>query len=199
MFKSPFNNNRTSDSNGKSKLGLVKEEPVRLCSIPSAYVYLDALCSLAEGLNYMRLGSVSSEQFIEPVDKYIFTHNGTKFCEIFIYSYHETNAYIIPDPFKELNPNADDEVFRLDENGRRRYLNEVVELILIKNNIIEDIFERFSLTVLNNLMSELGYGEELEELILDEFKKFVSTSPEMDADDFIQPFVEEFHNKKLGK
>lgn len=200
MFNSFFNKNKTEGSNTGSIKGLVKEEPILTYSIASSYVYLDSLCSIAKGLSYERLGTATSPGFPNVIDKYVFTLNGKIFCEIFIYPYHNENQNIIPTPFKELNSNIDDDVFVLTSKGRYRCLIAIAELVLTKSGRIDALNEFWSTEkqlVLKNLLSELGYEDEIERFINDNFIEIQRNFPEITKIDFIQQFAVDFHNKKL--
>ena len=200
MFNSLFNKSKTEGSNNGSKKGLVKEEPILTYSIASSYVYLDSLCSIANGLSYERLGTVISSGFPNVIDKYVFSLNGKIFCEIFIYPYHNENQNIIPTPFKELNSNIDEDVFVLSSKGRFRYLIAIAELVLTKSKGIDapnELWNTEKQLVLTNLLSELGYEDELERLINDNFIEIQRNIPEITKIDFIQQFAGDFHNKKL--
>lgn len=199
MFNNFFNKNKDESVNNNSRKGLVKEDPILMYSIASSYVYLDSLCSVSQGLAYERIGPIYSSEFPNVIDKYIFTLNEKNFCEIFVYPYHDENINIIPTPFKELNPDLSEEIFELNNHGRYRYLLNVTELILSRNESIisNQLWPSEKQHVLNNLLKDLGYENELESLILDEFKATQINIPEIKTNDFINHFVSNFHNKKL--
>jgi hypothetical protein len=199
MFNNFFNKNKDESVNNNSRKGLVKEDPILMYSIASSYVYLDSLCSASQGLAYERIGPIYSSEFPNVIDKYIFTINEKNFCEIFVYPYHDENINIIPTPFKELNPDLSEEIFELNNHGRYRYLLNVTELILSRNESIisNQLWPSEKQHVLNNLLKDLGYENELESLILDEFKATQINIPEIKTNDFINHFVSNFHNKKL--
>ena len=199
MFNNFFNKNKDESVNNNSRKGVVNEDPILMYSIASSYVYLDSLCSASQGLAYERIGPIYSSEFPNVIDKYIFTINEKNFCEIFVYPYHDENINIIPTPFKELNPDLSEEIFELNNHGRYRYLLNVTELILSRNESIisNQLWPSEKQHVLNNLLKDLGYENELESLILDEFKATQINIPEIKTNDFINHFVSNFHNKKL--
>ncbi len=169
-------------------------------SVVSSYVYLDALCTIVNGLEYTRIGPVSVDGFPRVLDRYSFSLKGKPFCELFIYAYHTDNQFIIPDPFKKLNVSISEDIFDLNRSVRYRYLQAITEMVLTKNGIIQFATERWKSEdnlVLNKLMSELGYEDELEKLILDEYKEMKAHRNDLQKFDFIRFFVEEFHNNKL--
>jgi hypothetical protein len=133
MFNSLFNRNKNNDSEDKMKMGLVKDVPILMHSITASYVYLDSLCSIANGLSYERIGGVPVSGFPNVVDQYHFTHNGNFFCEIFVYAYHTENLNFIPTPFKELNPNVNNEIFTQTQKSKHRYMRSIAHLVLERN------------------------------------------------------------------
>lgn len=125
MFKSFFNKKRENDVSNNLNIGLTKTNPILVSSIPSSYSYLNTLCTMAEGLSYERIGSVQTEEFSRLLDKYTFVFNNTKFCDIFIYPYHSENNFIIPTPFKTLNPNLDNSIFNSYEQEENNNSDEL--------------------------------------------------------------------------
>jgi hypothetical protein len=171
-----------------------------MSSIPASYVFLDSLWSLG-GLAYERIGTVESENHPNLIDRYAFTLNGSEFCEIYIYPYHSENINVIPSPFKDIYPKASEKIFTIGNIGVFRYLSEIVNLILIKNNCFESPNEKWSAELkclLHKLMSDVGYGDELEKLIMDELKA-LSSIPSLTKMNFIDIFKNEFHHIKLEK
>lgn len=200
MFNSLFNRNKNNDSEDKMKMGLVKEVPILMQSITASYVYLDSLCSIANGLSYERIGGVPVSGFPNVVDQYHFKHNGNFFCEIFVYAYHPENLNFIPTPFKELNPNVSNEIFTQTQKSKHRYMRSITHLVLVKNGYADSDFDLWNpekQILLTSEMSELGYEIELELLILDSFKFFRSNYPASKVLDFINVFTRDFHNRKL--
>lgn len=192
MFNSLFNNKKSSSLDNQLNTGLIKENPIQMYSIASSYVFLDALCSASEELSYQRIGTTNSSNFPNLIDVYNFTINDEFFCTIFIYAYHNENIFLIPEPFKKLYTNINEDIFVLDNNGRYRYLRAITELIVNKS-----LMSSQQEMVLKNLMSDLGYESELENLILDDFKSKQSNFPELTKIDFINNFSRHFHNKKI--
>tara|TARA_B110000285_G_scaffold225959_1_gene284941 strand:+ start:110 stop:1222 length:1113 start_codon:yes stop_codon:yes gene_type:complete len=191
-----------SSSNTDKQIGFDLDNPILMSSIPASYVYLDALCSLMQGLEYNRIGPVNSMNFPEVIDKYSFTMNGSSFCELYIYPYHSENLNFIPAIFKDLNPDATDEIFNIQERHISRYLFSIVNLILIKNNKFGHSNENWTdekQIELQNLLRDVGYEDELEKLTLDEFSNILANTPAIQKMDFIQLFVNRFHNKKLSQ
>jgi hypothetical protein len=124
MLKSFFNRNKDGEASNISEIGLTSANPILMSSIPSSYSFLNALCTISEGLSYERIGSVQTEEFSELMDKYTFFFNNTKFCDVFIYPYHSENNFIIPTPFKSLNPNLDNSIFNSNEQGENNNSDE---------------------------------------------------------------------------
>jgi hypothetical protein len=202
MFNLFSKKTNESNSNIESQIGFDLDNPILMSSIPASYVFLDALCSLMKGLEYERIGPVNSKNFPQVIDKYSFTLNGSSFCELYIYPYHNENINFIPSLFKELNPEASEEIFTKGDGDVRRYLLPIVNLILIKNKKFENPIENWtteSQVELQNLMNDVGYEDELEKLILDELKITLDSSPTTQKMDFIQLFVSKFHNKNLSQ
>ena len=209
MFKSFFNKKKNNDVSDNLNIGLTKTNPILLNSIPSSYSYLNTLCTIAEGLSYERIGSVQTEEFSELMDKYTFVLNNTKFCDIFIYPYHSENIFIIPTPFKTLNLDLDNSIFKLneqeenkdsDEQSLSNYLYKIVDLTLLKNGDYNDPDVKWTSDkqeALNYFMQELGYEDEIEKLILDEYNKTNLNSSSLNKKEFIFTFLSNFHNKKL--
>ena len=202
MFNLFSKKTKESNSNIESQIGFDLDNPILMSSIPASYVFLDALCSLMKGLEYERIGPVNSKNFPQVIDKYYFTLNGSSFCELYIYPYHNENIYFIPSLFKELNLEASEEIFTKRDGDVKRYLLPIVNLILIKNKKFENSIENWtteSQVELQNLMNDVGYEDELEKLILDELKITLDSSPTTQKMDFIQLFVSKFHNKNLSQ
>jgi hypothetical protein len=191
-----------SSSNTNKQIGFDLDNPILMSSIPASYVYLDALCSLMQGLEYNRIGPVNSMNFAEIIDKYSFTMNGSNFCELYIYPYHSENLNFIPAIFKDLNPDATDEIFNIQERHISRYLFSIVNLILIKNKKFGYSNENWTnekQIEFQNLLRDVGYEDELEKLTLDELSNILANTPAIQKMDFIQLFVNRFHNKKLSQ
>jgi hypothetical protein len=111
MFKSFFNTNKDNEASNMPDIGLSQANPILLSSVSSSFAYLNALCTISEGLSYKRIGSIKAEDFTQLVDKYTFIQNNSKFCDVFIYPYHNEDIFIIPAPFKNLNPDLDNNIF----------------------------------------------------------------------------------------
>jgi hypothetical protein len=191
-----------SSSNTEKQIGFDLDNPILMSSIPASYVYLDSLCSLMKGLEYERIGPFNSKNFPQVLDKYSFTLNDSSFCELYIYPYHSENVNFIPALFKDLNPDASDEIFNLRDGHKARYLFSIVNLILIKNNKFENSIETWTnekQVELKNLINDVGYEDELEKLILDELSNILANTPAIQKMDFIQLFVNRFHNKQLSQ
>jgi hypothetical protein len=213
MYKSLFNKNRSEVSVRESKIGLTKEQPVLMNSISSSYSYLNSLCSIAEGLSYERIGSIENQRYPNPIDKYIFTLDDSNFCEIFIYPYHQDNVNAIPTPFIELYPNVTEDIFITQDQGTNKteepqkistlqHFTIIVNLIILKIEVFPDSDVQWSpekQIALKDLMSELGYEDELEKLILDELKKTRADNQTITKNNFIDYFISQFHNKKITK
>lgn len=200
MFNSFFKKNKSTLSNSSSEVGLIENKPILLHSIASSYVYLDALCRISKGLEYKRIGPVTVVDFPEVIDRYVFTLNDKSFCELYIYAYHNDNQYTIPTPFKQLDASVDESIFVLNHSARHRYIRTIAEMVLTKNGIIQYNEEVWSLeknALLFKLSSDLGYEDELEKLIIDEYMEMKSHNAEIQKYDFIHFFVDRFHNKKL--
>ncbi len=200
MFKSFFNKNKSAESNTKPIDGLVKEKPVLLYSIATSYNYLDALCSIAEGLEYKRIGPLTVDGFPEVIDYYKFNLKGEPFCDIFIYAYHSDNLFVIPAPFKELNNAIDESIFILNHSGQYRYLRTIADMVLTKNGIVQYTGEVWSTeknNILNKLINDLGYGDELGKLILDEYEELKNNYNEIQKIGFTELFTANFHNEKI--
>jgi hypothetical protein len=143
------------------------------------------------------------------MDKYTFVFNNTKFCDIFIYPYHSENNFIIPIPFKTLNPNLDNSIFNFneqeennnsDEQSLSNYLYKIVDLTLLKNGDYNDPDVKWTYDkeeALNHFKQELGYEDEIEKLILDEYNKAKSNLTSINKNEFAFTFLSKFHNKKL--
>lgn len=184
----------------RNMAGLIKEDPILMNSIASSYTFLDSLCTNTEGLTYQRNGTATAQGFPKLIDRYILTYKGKLLCEIFIYPYHNDDIPIIPAPIKEVNPNINEGIFGLDERARWRYLVAIGQLALEKNGIISnEIWDSEKQHLLKNLETKLGYEDEIESLILDEFKESKINSDESNIVDFVQQFAFNFHNKKLSK
>ncbi len=201
MFNSFFKKNSQPDQiPNESNIGLIAERPILMSTIASGYVYLNALCSIAEGLAFERVGTTTAHGFPEIIDRYVFSLNGQFFCQLFIYPYHEANISVIPAPFKSLNPNVDEEIFNLKEQGKYRYIMTIAQLVLTKNcffNEPNNVWSESRQVELNKLLKELGYEDELERLVFDEFVLIQSLNPDISRNDFVQYFTTHFHNKKL--
>jgi hypothetical protein len=182
--------------------GLEKENPILVYSIASGYVYLDALCRISKELEYKRIGPVVVNGFPEVVDHYVFTCNGSFFCELYIYAYHNENQFVIPVPFKQLNPTIDERIFVLNHAGRQRYLSTIAEMALTKNGIIhyeQEVWGDDKQQVLSKLLADLGYEDELEKLLIDEYNEMKNHFSDIQKYDFIRFFTDRFHNKKLAQ
>ena len=137
--------------------------------------------------------------------------NGNNFCEIFIYPYHQENVNVIPTPFIEFYPNVTEDIFidqdqgsdkseELQEISHLQYFTTIVDLIILKNEAFPDLDIQWSTEkqiALKNLMSKLGYEDELEKLILDELKKTKCDDHTITKKNFTNQFLSKFHNKKL--
>ena len=202
MFNLFSKKTNETNSNIVTQIGFDLNNPILMSSIPASYVFLDALCSLMKGLEYVRIGPVNSKTFPKVIDKYSITLNGSSFCELYIYPYHTESVNFIPPIFKELNPGASDEIFKMRDGHRARYLLTITNLILTKNRKFENSFEKWnsdSQIELQNLMTDIGYEDELEKLILDQLSNILAISPNIQKMDFIQQFVGKFHNKNLSQ
>ncbi len=73
MLKSFFNRNKDGEASNISEIGLTSANPILMSSIPSSYSFLNALCTISEGLSYERIGSLQAEKFSKLLDKYTFT------------------------------------------------------------------------------------------------------------------------------
>lgn len=202
MFNSFFKRDKSTVSNSTSEVGLVENKPILLCSIASSYVYLDALVKISKGLEYKRIGPLAVVDFPEVIDRYVFTLNGNSFCNLYIYAYHNDNQYIIPSPFKQLNASVDESIFVLNHSARHRYISTIADMVLTKNGIIQyqnEVWSPEKNRLLIKLRSDLGYEDELEKLIIDEYVEMKNHNPEIKKYDFINFFIERFHNKNLVK
>lgn len=137
--------------------------------------------------------------------------NDHKFCEIFIYPYHQENNNIIPEVFLELNPNVTESIFvrqkeilnkeeKSKEMNAFKSLETFVDLLLFKNDPFPDKdipWSHEKQKALNYIMTALGYEFELEKLILDKLKKAKSDDQLITKIKFINQFISEFHNKKI--
>jgi hypothetical protein len=182
--------------------GLEKENPILVYSIASGYVYLDALCRISKELEYRRIGPVQVDGFPEVVDHYVFICNGIFFCELYIYAYHHENQFIVPAPFQQLDAKIDESIFELNHAGRHRYLCTIAEMVLTKNGIIQyeqEVWGNDKQHVLSKLLNDLGYEDELEKLILNEYKEMKNHYSDIQKYDFIRFFTDRFHNKKLAQ
>lgn len=201
MLSSFFGKNKNGSNKYESTKGLVKEDPILMYSIASGYVFLDSLCSIADGLTYKRIGPVALPIFPHPVDQYIFYLNEKQFCEIFIYAYHKENEIIIPEPFKQLNHKINEDIFKLNNSGYFRYLIAAAELLLMKKGILSyqgEIWSYEKEYVLHKLLKDMGYEDELEKLIYDHYEVQRTASSQLIKKDFIQQFAYGFHNKMLA-
>jgi hypothetical protein len=202
MFNSFFKRDKSTVSNSEFEVGLTENKPILLCSIASSYVYLDALCTISDGLEYKRVGSLTVVGFEEVIDRYVFTLNGNSFCDLYIYAYHNQNEYSIPSPFKQLNASVDESIFILNQAARQRYISTIADMVLTKNGIIQyqdEVWNSKKNQLLVKLRSELGYEDELEKLIIDEYNKMKNHNYQIQKYDFINFFVDIFHNKNLVK
>lgn len=114
MFKSFNNQNKDGETSNFLDMGLNKENPILLSSIPSSYSFLNTLSTIAEGLSYKRIGSFKEVGFSKLLDKYSFSLNNEEFCDIFIYPYHNEDLFIIPAPFQQINPDVDNNIFNVN-------------------------------------------------------------------------------------
>jgi hypothetical protein len=202
MFNSFFKRDKSTVSNSTSEAGLVENQPILLCSIVNSYVYLDALCTISKGLEYKRIGPLNVVGFPEVVDGYIFTLNGNSFCNLYIYAYHNDNHYTIPSPFKQLNASVDESIFELNQSARHRYIITIADMVLTKNGYIQyrdEVWSPEKNRLLIKLKGDLGYEDELEKLIIDEYIELKNHNSEIKKHDFINFFIERFHNKNLVK
>ena len=201
MLKSFFSKNNSSEVNSVELLvGLTAEQPILMTTIAAGYVYLNNLCSIAEGLTYERKGRTTANGFPEIIDVYDIFLKGQFFCSLFIYPYNDHNINVIPLPFKQLNPNAGSEIFQMDDSARFRYIMTIAQLVLTKNcffNEPNNVWSESRQVELNKLLKELGYEDELERLVFDEFVLIQSLNPDISRNDFVQYFTTHFHNKKL--
>lgn len=209
MFKSFFNRNKDSETSSLSDIGLTKANPILLSSISLSYSYLNALCTISEGLSYERIGSVEAEEFAQLMDKYTFVLNNRKFCDIFIYPYHNEDIFIIPAALKNLNPDVNNNIFKFNrqednnvshEQNLDNYLFKIVDLTLLKNGEYTDqdvIWTVDKEEALNHFMQESGYEDELEKLILEEYKRAQQNFSSITKKEFTFTFLSNFHNKKL--
>ena len=209
MLKSFFNRNKDGEASNISEIGLTSANPILMSSIPSSYSFLNALCTISDGLSYERIGSLQAEKFSKLLDKYTFTLKNNKFCDIFIYPYHNEDIFIIPAPFKNLNPDVDNNIFNFigqednkvsEENDLSNYLFRIVDLTLIKNGEYSDQDVLWSVDkeeALNYFKQQLGYEDELERLILLELKTTKQDFYSITKQEFILRFISNFHNKKL--
>jgi hypothetical protein len=203
MFNSFFKKNNSPDTNSTELMvGLTAEQPILMSTIAAGYVYLNNLCSIAEGLTYERKGRTTANGFPEIIDVYEISLKGQFFCPLFIYPYHDQNINVIPLPFKQLNPNAGDEIFNVDDSARYRYIMTIAQLVLTKNcffNEQNNVWSPSRQIELDKLKRELGYEDELERLIFDEFVLIQGLNPDVSRNEFVQYFTSHFHNKKLAR
>jgi hypothetical protein len=208
-----FNQKKEKTSKIESKTGLIIEDPILMDSIKSSYGYLDCLCTISIGLSYKRIGSIECSVFEKVVDKYVFMLNGSSFCELFVYAYYDENVNIIPFPFIELNSSISDDIFEnnikneVEDNPTKEIswlccFTICVDFILLKNDKFVDKDVHWSTEkemTLTKFLSNLGYEDVLEQLILDEVKEVEKHSVSVDKKDFIEQFICEFHHQKLSK
>lgn len=216
MFKNFFNKNKTSenqiDNQGvkcESEIGLNKDLPILIESIPLTYSFLDRLKSVKEGIRYERIGPVFSESFPNPIDKYDFYLDGHKICSLFIYSYHNESIFVLPEPFKIYNADIDSSIFDnitespdTKQNEEEAYLIFIINSVLLKNGQTNDedvIWNDEREKALKFAKEESGYEESLEQLILDEWFIFKTESNNSPKSFFIAHFLYNFHNQKLSK
>jgi hypothetical protein len=202
MLNRFFKRDESKVSNSTNEVGLVANKPILLCSIATSYVYLDALCAISKGLEYKRVGPVTVVGFPEVIDRYSITLNGNSFCDLYIYAYHNEDQYSIPSPFKQLNASIDESIFVLNHKARHRYIKTIADLVLTKNGIIQNEGEVWSPQnnqILVKLKGNLGYEDELENLIIDEYTEMKNHNSEIKKYDFINLFINRFHNKNLVK
>jgi hypothetical protein len=202
MLNRFFKRDESKVSNSTNEIGLVENKPILLCSIATSYVYLDALCSISKGLEYKRVGPVIVVGFPEVIDRYSITLNGNSFCDLYIYAYHNKDQYSIPSPFKKLNASIDESIFVLNHKARHRYIKTIADLVLTKNGIIQyegEVWNPQNNRILVKLKGDLGYEDELEKLIIDEYTEMKNHNSEIKKYDFINLFINSFHNKNLVK
>jgi hypothetical protein len=208
MFKSFFNKKTNDENLNVSVIGTEKDFPILMDSIASSYSYLDALCSIKEGLSYERIGTTISNNFPQLIDKYEFSFNGRRLCSLFVYAYHTDCVNSIPLAFKELNPNADNSIFKKKQTNkiekeidpRLVQFRIAIDFIILKNGFINDddiSWDQAKQNTLTDLLKELGYEENFETLIVAEWNLYHKNT-DSNKQGFITEFTNNFHNRKLA-
>jgi hypothetical protein len=190
--------------------GLHMDHPILMDDIPVCYAYLRAICSIREGLSFERIGAVQSRLFPELVDKYEIQFNGTKYCDLYMYAYHNECLPVIPEIIHHLNTHADNSIFnglrekayygKADESASS--FRSLVDVILLKNNIIKDnevVWSKFKEDFYNELMQKLDYHYTFENLVMDAWKNMNQTYSASVKVQFIEDFYNQFHHMQLSK
>jgi hypothetical protein len=208
MFNSLFNKKANKTNEIPSNVGIEKEYPVLMDSIDSSYAYLDSLCLIKDGISYERIGYTNSNEFPNYIDKYKFYLNGSHFCNLFVYSYHNESVPIIPVPFKEINQNASIDIFeqmrshnKAEKDPWLTNLLFIVNYTLLKNQITIDNDVKWDIekqNILNEVLNEFGYNELLEDVILEEWN-ISAKDGDRTQKEFKDSFVIYFHNNLISK
>lgn len=190
--------------------GLHIDHPILMEDIPMCYAYLRTLCTIREGLSFERVGALQSNKFPELIDKYEILFNGAKLCDLYMYPYHNECLPSIPNIIHQLNPNADNSIFKSmqekayygkGDEGASQF-RALVDVILLKNNIITDnevVWSKFKEDFYHELMQQLDYHNTFENLVLDEWKKLGQTYSATLKIKFIHDFHNQFHHLLLSK
>lgn len=187
------------------KRGLTENIPILLRSIGESYRYLDNLCRLDSDLFYEQVTIIEVDGFPYSMNKHKVLYKDEKFCDLFIYPHHHQNIYIIPQPFKTLNPEADVNIFNVipfedfevDDNfekdrGLAYYLHKIIELILLKSEVNADVDALWiadTKSTIAHLKHRYGFGDGFENLVLKEYHEVKSKIPTITKNDFIVDFI----------
>lgn len=190
--------------------GLSEDNPILVESIKVGYSYLNALCSIKEGLKYERIGSFQSNDYPERLDKYNILFNGSQMCVLFIYAYHSDNVLKIPPPFFRIIPEIDTHIFdninlEKEEGNDPSYKElfyKLIELNLIKNNIINDdnvLWDKGYDEYLLVISSRLGFDKNIEREIVGFWTKKAASNEKFLKSKFISEFYSQFHNISISE
>lgn len=196
--------------NKDSNVGLSLDHPILLSNIPVSYAYLRLLCSVKDGLTFVRIGAVASANFTELIDKYEILDNSEHFCFLFIYSYSEKNIPIVPQIFNRLNTNLDSTLFNgLEENitnepkdYKKGYMNLLIDFIFLKNGILKDdhvVWTKDKENSYQDILGKMSFVENFESHVLEEWHRFDDSFKIGNIPIFKQEFSSKFHNSNLSR
>ena len=202
--------NDSSNQSTDFDYGLSKQNPVLVKDISTSYSYLNALCSIREGIEYERIGPIYLKNLPKPMDKYKISILGEQLCFLFIYAYHSENIFKIPSAFMKLNTKIDTNIFEnIDaESEKTEEISDdalfyfLIDMYLFKNGFILDeniSWNKKKEELLSKVLNRLNFDENIELVIINEWKIFSTNETNHTKSDFVTKFYNEFHHDKISK